>query len=105
MELLLFALEYPILAVIAVLLVAGLFAGIVAARPSPFGSGRRSLREPRARAPRSLGPQVAGFPCVKCGVRILFDSEAAPCDRCGRPAHLGCLPHAHEPGMAPPYRS
>ena len=61
---------------------------------------RRSLPPPAPR--RREGPQVVGFPCAKCGERIIFDTEAAPCAACGKPLHLGCLPHAHD--AAAPYR-
>jgi hypothetical protein len=51
------------------------------------------------------GPQVVGFPCAKCGERIIFDREAGPCATCGQPLHLACMPHAHDDGSGTPYRS
>ncbi len=61
---------------------------------------KRALPPPAPR--RREGPQVVGFPCAKCGERIIFDKEAAPCADCGKPIHLGCMPHAHD--APPPYR-
>ncbi len=64
----------------------------------------RNREPPREQAPRTReGPQVVGFPCAKCGERIIFDRDAAPCAECGKPLHLACLPHAHD--APPPYRS
>ncbi len=51
------------------------------------------------------GPQVVGFPCAKCGDRIIFDTEAVPCATCGKPIHLTCMPHVHDDATSAPYRS
>jgi len=60
----------------------------------------RNRDQPRQQAPRTReGPQVVGFPCAKCGERIVFDKEAMPCE-CGKPVHLTCMPHVHD-GNAP----
>jgi hypothetical protein len=63
----------------------------------------RNQEPARKQAPRTReGPQVVGFPCAKCGERIIFDKDATVCE-CGKPVHLACLPHAHD--APPPYRS
>jgi len=82
------------------ILVAMIVYAIIAARKKDGRHERPHQTGPRLRE----GPQVVGFPCAKCGERIIFDHEAAPCAECGKPVHLGCLPHAHEAAAGAPYR-
>lgn len=64
----------------------------------------RRRRDHRPGPRRREGPQVVGFPCATCNERIIFDSEAVPCEACGKPTHIRCLPHRHD-APAGPYRS